>query len=295
MTRLGFFRQHLNGDHSLVQTSLFNLLAINLHVIVLGALPTIVFIIQNPVIRQQFYVAWLVAVFGVLLPWQLIGLARACWFDWYRIQNYGGVIMAVIVSIFSTFLLFYYVMPKDGGFGLAVDIGLSRDLYTADISVDGSKLTLSGGLHYGTASKVKQLVHDKGITHVQLEVSAGHLYEARQLAQLVRDKNLDVSVTRVCLTPCTLILASGKNRTVSEDARIGFQSYKMLFPDRRSSWFVSQNTDRDTRWLQSMGVDLAFIYQSFYLQTAVPFWRPSKELLLSKNWIDAIDYTTTAE
>jgi hypothetical protein len=285
---IGFFRRHWNGDHSLVQMSVFNFLAINLHILVVGAVPTVVFIIHNPVIRQRFYLAWILFIFCVVIPWQWIGMIRGSLFDWFRIQNYGGVILAGLVSVFSTFLLFYYVLPTTDEFRRTYETSFKIDRYVADIQIDGSRLVLSGALHFGTAAKVNQLVRKNNITELQIEVSAGHLYEARELAYMVQERGLDVTVNRVCLAPCTLILAAGNTRTVSESARIGFQSYKALFPDARSSWFVIQNTNKDLAWLQSLGIDSAFVYQSFYLQTNVPYWEPSKALMLAKGMVDVV-------
>ena len=289
MKRLKFWVLHFNGDHSLVQIAFINFLALNLHIMVANALPTVIFVIENPVIRAQIYMLWLVGVFGLLLPWQWIGLVRAAWFEWTRLKTLGGILTALLVSVFSTYLLVRYVAPTPQAFMTAFQVAQSQDGFKAEITrINESTLSLSGELQFGTARKMEGYLRDSAITTLELSVTAGQLYEARRLASFVEKHGTLIRVDAVCLTPCTLILASGGKRTVSAEARIGFQSYKVLYPDDRSLWFVEQNQRKDMKRLEALGVDNSLIQKSFYTQVSPPFWEPGADLLLEGGWIDAI-------
>ena len=289
MTHFKFWFMHFNGDHSLVQISLFNFLLINLHVMAADAVPTIVFIIENPVIRAQIYIVWVLAVFGFLLPWQWIGLVRAGWFEWTRLGNLGGILSAAVVSVFSTLLLLYYVAPSPSELTKTFLIAQERDGYSSEIShINETTLGVSGELHYGAASKIATLMRDGDLTTLEIDVTAGHLYEARRLSHFVKERGIDVTVNEVCLSPCTLVLASGAHRTAASTAVIGFQGYKVLYPDDRSSWFVEQNQQKDMEWLKEQGIDAALIQKSFYTHYVQAFWYPDVELLREKGWIDRI-------
>lgn len=242
----GFFRDHFKGDHSLVQVVLLTILIANLHFMVVDAIASIVGIINNPVIRNQIYIVWITLLFGGFVPVQWIGLYNACKFQIETYSNYGGVIVAVTTSALATWLLIHYVFPTTVDIQNVLRIAQAKDSYSIELHVsENYSLDISGTLYFGAAKNISEIISKNKITEITLNITAGHLYEARKLADLVAEHEINVTVNETCLTPCPLILASGKVRTVSEEAIIGFQSYKELYPDHRSNWFVEQKQKAD--------------------------------------------------
>jgi len=285
---LDTLRQHLRGDHSIVTIVVVTFLFFNLTLITIDSVASIVGLVDNPVLRKQIYFVWLIFQFAIILPIQWISLAQSCRFQIAAFKNYGGSILTIVFSIVFTLLLFQYNFPGESELASYWKIARGVDNYHTDISVENDVLMLSGSLELGSAKKVALAIKANKVQKLELDLSEGQLYEAREIARLVREQKLDVLVTRSCLAPCTLILASGRQRVVSEDAKIGFQSYKILYPDPRSRWFEEQEEKRDMNWLKQNDVSESFVFQTFYSRTNQNYWYPELPRLIEVGYIDQI-------
>lgn len=284
-----FFRDHLKGDHSLLQVVFLSIILVNLLFMVVDALGSIVGIVENPVIRNQIYMVWVVFLFGVVVLWQWVGLFNSCKYNIIEIENYSGVIVAVVAAITASWMLFHVSFPSSTVLQQSVLTARAIDAYETDFQLlDESTLEISGGLSFGSYRKAADLISQHGIKTLRLNITEGQLYEARMLADISVKAKLKIEVFRNCFAPCTLVLASGSYRKVSNDANIGFQSYKILYPDERSSWFVDRKQKSDIERLKKLGVDSKFVFQSFYSRKNEPFWRPGVNRLLTENYIDEI-------
>jgi len=282
-------RQHLKGDHSIVTVVVVTFLLVNLLLITIDALATIIGIVDDPVVRNRLYFVWLSFQFFTILPIQWISLIQSCRFQIEAFQNYGGAALSIVFAFVLTGVLFQYNFPSLAEAGHYLDIAKGKDHYQSTISVENKVLRLSGSLEFGSAKKVEKAIQAHNIETLELDVTAGQLYEARQIAKLVSDLQMGVLVTSRCLTPCTLILASGRLRQVNRDALVGFQSYKILYPDPRSDWFVEQEQSKDIRWLIDHKVSKSFVYQTFYSRTNQNFWYPELSRLVEVGYIDRIN------
>lgn len=95
--------------------------------------------------------------------------------------------------------------------------------YTFRILRDGVELEFSGGITFGAAKEFTRFVEAMGALRVvHLNSPGGRIEEAQRIGDLIKKTNLDTYVAHSCLSACTIIFLSGKNRFITRDASIGF-------------------------------------------------------------------------
>ena len=88
----------------------------------------------------------------------------------------------------------------------------------SQVQVVGSTLYITGDIDFATVAKVGQQDTDH-VTTVTLRSHGGSVNLALLLSAWVKSKSLNTAVTNYCESACTLILASGKARLGTRDAR----------------------------------------------------------------------------
>jgi len=139
-----------------------------------------------------------------------------------------------------------------------------------DIALDGRVLRLTGEID-PDAFRRFVLVLDSGIDvrTISLVSTGGSLDAALSIAIVIRSRDLDTEVPAggVCASSCPLILASGRNRRVGDDAEVGVHQVAMddtalehqtIMPPGRLGLATGQAvTGMIAAHLRSMGVDPA--------------------------------------
>ena len=93
---------------------------------------------------------------------------------------------------------------------------------------------------------------------LHIESEGGRIGEAKQMMQLVRQRNLTTYTSEYCLSAATLVLIAGKERVIAADAKVGFHAGS--FP----GWTAEQQREGDDlvrSTMQSAGVSEQFISQ----------------------------------
>ena len=90
-------------------------------------------------------------------------------------------------------------------------------------STDGTTLHLVGVIDAGIANALRLKLQSKpGAKTLVLSSSGGSIIEGLALAHLVTQYGLNTHVEYVCASACTFPFLSGKTRTISKDAGLGF-------------------------------------------------------------------------
>ena len=152
--------------------------------------------------------------------------------------------------------------------------------YTFRVLRDGRELEFSGGISFGAASEFKRFVDAMGALQViHLNSVGGRISEAQRIGDLIKEKKLTTYVADRCMSACTIIFLSGRERLVTEQAKIGF--HQPDFPgltshDRR----VAIETEESR--LRKLGVGSDFAHKA---NSATPgeMWFPSTAELLSEH------------
>ncbi|WP_374675378.1 ATP-dependent Clp protease proteolytic subunit [Ideonella sp.] len=92
-----------------------------------------------------------------------------------------------------------------------------------ELSGDGRTLWLRGAIGTGSADAVaRALGAASGVRLVRLDSPGGRVYEAREIAELLRARRVDTFAEGLCASACTVVLLAGRERGAAEQARIGF-------------------------------------------------------------------------
>ncbi|HEX9932911.1 MAG TPA: hypothetical protein VGB08_08735 [Allosphingosinicella sp.] len=114
------------------------------------------------------------------------------------------------------------------------------------VSADGRALIIDGPLVSGTAARFASVAgRHPGARTVYLHSPGGIVGEAERIADFVRDHDLDTYVETGCLSACTMILLSGRDRAVAPAARVGFHAPIWTGPARSlGQAFIERYTRR---------------------------------------------------
>ncbi|MGH1465878.1 MAG: hypothetical protein ACRBBQ_11010 [Cognatishimia sp.] len=151
-----------------------------------------------------------------------------------------------------------------------------HERFKAVLSEDGTTLTLSGIMAKDMNQKLWPLLSEaKSLTTFVLNSHGGNLHEARDLAQFVRDRDLDTHVTKVCSASCLLVFAAGSQRTLGPGAQLGAHLYGLDFLKLQPHLRPEHEMSTDRRYLQSRNIDPDFLNKLFDFERG-PLWFPSR-------------------
>jgi len=153
--------------------------------------------------------------------------------------------------------------------------------WTIDYDAPKKVLRLSGAYEYGIASAfAAELKMHADARAVELDSPGGLVSEGMAIASLIESRGLSTLVTTECASACTLAFIAGKERTLLEDAALGFHSI--------STPIVSIDANGHyENFLRLHGVDPAFIKRA----TKVPhhdMWYPTNDTLLAAHVVTAL-------
>jgi hypothetical protein len=169
--------------------------------------------------------AW--AITSVVLCWQVVGTWRAAT-EYTRRDDTAFWAAATKLCLCAATVLTLGQFANRG----VPQIREMYSIYLGDEEVgkyafrvlrDGAELEFSGGITFGAAKEFKRFIEAMGaLKLVHLNSSGGRIEEAQRIGDLIKGRNLDTYVADSCLSACTIIFLSGKNRLITQNAKIGF-------------------------------------------------------------------------
>ena len=152
-----------------------------------------------------------------------------------------------------------------------------------------TQVILQGDIGNSASSRLGTLLlsqesADNPVRRLVLNSEGGNIFEARGIAKLVRDHQLDTHVVADCLSACTLIFVSGKHRSASANARFGFHAYRLdaRYPD---VWInIKEQQALDTDLFLSTGVSNDFV-ENIYGSDPSTLWTPELAELIEAGFL----------
>jgi ATP-dependent protease ClpP protease subunit len=150
---------------------------------------------------------------------------------------------------------------------------------------DGRELEFSGGITFGAAKEFERFLNAMGgVEIVHLNSIGGRILEAQRIGNLIRSRNLSTYVSHQCLSACTIIFLSGRERLVTEQAKIGFHQPDIpgLDPEGRR-----EIINEEMRRLRALGLSETFARKA---NQATPddMWFPSTSELLAEKAVTRV-------
>ena len=276
-----YLRDHWRGRHALSRAFWINFL-----------IPFVLIAMLEPWIRPAatggsvtegaVATLYILVAHAVILPWQIVGLWRSSRRHLRERGDLGIVtfaqaaaLIALVAAAGATTTTIQSIFGFGQGKADSADIG---PRYSLAIQTDHRAIVIDGRFDIGLSRDVKALLADRpDIDTVILNSDGGRVFEARGIAKQIVDGKLDTHVADYCRSACTIAFIAGRTRTLGEEGRLGFHSYRLdgvaPFTDPEDE----QEKDKD--FFLRQGVDKAFVTHAF----ATPhddMWQPQAERLL---------------
>jgi hypothetical protein len=220
---------------------------------------------------------------SAIAVWQFVGMWRSA-INYRRALKifWGGVAQALV-------LVGAVQAVADFALSGAPQIGELYNIYRGDAKMgayafrvlrDGRELEFSGGITFGAAKDFQRFLDAMGVVQVvHLNSPGGRLEEAERIGRLLQARRLSTYVVNDCLSACTHIFLSGRERLISPEGRLGFHQ-----PDGPGLTMEERGTllANEEQRLRQLGVSAAFARKAI-LAPPDNMWYPSIAELISEH------------
>lgn len=228
---------------------------------------------------------------GFVFVWQVVGVFRA---SGAHIRASGSmapvwgsqlaIVAAVLWVISYSFGAWQMTLPVPNLLKSQAELDAERAAkYRIEPSTDGRSLTLAGSLELGITDHLRdQLKAYPDVDRIILSSTGGNIYEARGLANIIRQNNLNTLVIAECSSACTTVFIGGAKRQLAPGSKLGFHQYRIDadYAVLNADPLREQNRDR-AAFLQS-GVAVWFLDKMFN-SDASEMWYPELPELIDAN------------
>lgn len=233
---------------------------------------------------------------GVIFIWQAVGVIRAS----EASTRSNGFMAPVWGAQLALILAFFWVLAYAlGAWQMTLpaleDLRIQTELeaeraakYSIEPTTDGRALIINGSLELGITAELKnQLKAYPNVEQIVLASMGGNIYEARGLANTIRQNGLNTLVLSECSSACTSVFVGGKKRQLGPDGRLGFHQYRIDadYAVLNASPLLEQERDRKI-FLQS-GVSDWFLEEMFESSPS-DMWYPELNKLFEAHVITEI-------
>lgn len=276
-----YFKKHWRGELELATSywinNVFFSLLIVLITLVLG-------IVASKVTNLTFILILLllfyIFIFFVYTPWAYIGLWRSSSnhikknnrFFWANVVR-----ILIVIGIFRTIMAFTNnAYPQMVGYFKILTGTDDIPNYIVSLENNNTALKIMGGIKLGLTKEVASYIKKyPTIKTIHLESIGGVTSEARGVAKIVQENSLDTFVTGNCMSACTYIFVSGKERILSTHAQLGFHRPYFVGVDDKA---IDTLIVKDKELFKKQGVDRAFIERIFSTPNSEALQVPITEL-----------------
>lgn len=289
---LSYVTDHWHGRLSLAWSFWINLVGLR---VVVFTLQTTLALKKWPdyVYSAQWMVFLVIAVHGVLLIWQIVGVVRSAEVHFSKNGNMAlvwGVQLGAVLCFILTGIYALAAMQLSQNRKLEqnpfVLIAEERSsLYSLTVDTTKTQLTIEGSIELGVSKAVRHLFTDNSdINQVNLNSPGGNIYEARALAKLFRENDLTTNNVKLCASACTTAFVGGVYRLAAPGARFGFHQYRV---DADYSVIVTDSEKeqrRDAVFFLESGVSEDFV-GVMYNKVSDDMWWPEIQELLAVGFL----------
>jgi len=220
-----------------------------------------------------------------LYTWLYVGIVRSA----LRRRGFWGVI--AICAVFVATIQGANALITDFGpvFTEVLRVATGRDEIppaTLTVARGGTELQIVGPIGTGSTSRFRAVIDaNPAIFVVHLDSPGGRAQEAENIGREISSKGLTTYVSRQCLSACTIIFISGKQRWLATNAVLQFHSMRF------SSIDGHQLQQQEQYWTREEYVRLGVprsIAEKIASTPADKLWSPSHKELIESHLITGI-------
>jgi hypothetical protein len=292
---LNYIARHWRGELDLAVAFWINFVALNL--VLLALRPLIehgllaLALDDDPRRMAQLGVLHVVFVYGLITPWQVVGLWRSAG---RRLAGHGRRIWplasrgAVGLSLAITLVTLILGAPIYRDI-LLIGFGPDRyGNYTITRVGDGSLLRFEGYIGYRAARDLRRILRQEPeVRGIILDSRGGWIAAGRALSGVIGTHALITYSFEGCHSACTTAFIAGDRRFLADEARLGFHQYAVPFPGLEAYSDMHREQQRDLHLFRRQGVQPAFLARLFQAGHEEA-WYPSQRELLGARVITGV-------
>jgi hypothetical protein len=215
--------------------------------------------------------------------WRLVGVWRSATNYRKALNIVWGVVAKVMVILGAAESIHNFAVEG------APQIGELYNIYRGDAKVgsyafrvlrDGRELEFAGGITFGAAKDFQRFLDAMpAVQIVHLNSPGGRVVEAERIARLISARKLSTYVVGNCLSACTTLFMSGRERLISPQGRLGF--HQPDFPGLSDQERREILAEEELR-LRQFGVSAAFAHKA-NLAPPDDMWFPTVAELIAEH------------
>jgi len=217
----------------------------------------------------------------IITVWQIIGVWRSAgnhirstkryfWASLARVV----MVLAAIRSVIDFGNIIGPMLSESTKLAMGVD---NTPAHQLRLLRGATELELSGGMPFGTAVAMKQLLDAAPtVKMIHLNSRGGRVAEGYEIYKLIRERKLITYTSADCASACTIAFLAGPQRYLASQARLGFHSANYGGLDEK----VLPGINDDIRQtLQQHGVQAWFIEKALATR-GDSIWHPTSDELI---------------
>lgn len=236
-----------------------------------------------------FYIGFVCLSALAITAWQLVGIWRSA----TRYRAAGGkrawalaaktMIVLAIISSGHALVAQYVPLLKEAALLIADRDDTPPCAFR--LLRNGTELELSGGMRFGTAEELRNILNaTPTVKIIHLNSGGGRINEAILIARLIRERGLITYTSSECDSACTLAYLAGRERLLSNRARLGFHSASIGGAGAKS--FKDIN-DEFEQAMEAVQATRQFIRKALSTDNE-HLWFPDSEELLANRIVTAV-------
>ena len=240
-------------------------------------------------ISLQLSAAIAIAAFALSIAiwvWSVVGIWRSAGYHTEQGGSSGWAIIARIFVILGALATFGKLVQSMPGLIETTAIATNNDTLgkPAYVAVKDDAITLSGPITLGTSTKFKKaLESNPQVKLLKLSSLGGRIEEAQLLADIIRERGMDVETVGECSSACTIALLAGAKRW-RKRKWIGF--HQPSFPGARARDTAEMTNELREVYLQA-GLPDSFIDKALKTSSQA-MWYPNEMELFEANVLNHI-------
>jgi hypothetical protein len=284
---MGYIRNHWRGDQSLLWSLGINLVLIRTLVLYSDQFTLPPHIVERP----DAIIATLVfsgLCHGVVYPWQIVGLLRACERQTNGINSgvwvwvsYCALVISFIFTLLALFGAYQSLSPEKFIVEDPLALQHARESqYSLNVGDDGSRIYVEGLLALGITDKLRDLLdQNPNVTGIVLKSDGGQVYEGRGAAHLFKQRNLTTFVFETCNSACATAFIGGVKRLIGPSAKLGFHEYGLELWYPIPLFNLKEEQQKELAFYRLQNIDEDFLKRAFSSPHKDIWYPPHDELV----------------
>ncbi|MFZ6679309.1 ATP-dependent Clp protease proteolytic subunit [Undibacterium sp. Tian12W] len=228
-------------------------------------------------------------IFGMLWLWAVTGIIRSAGKHAARGGSGWVAGLTMLMVFFSVLAMLFsaqsYYLPQMKEYALLATGHDSMKAVEISSQPNGHVLNLRGTLGEGSMARfAAALEKTPQLKTISLNSPGGRLREAKQMAALLKSRQLNTYVEGECSSACTYVFLAGKDRAATPNAHIGF--HQPSFPGIGSTELAIAASGME-KYYRAANLPEDFIRRVLQIQPE-GMWYPNREELLKANVVNRV-------